>query len=354
MNNTVSIPESYATFKGEIEIEVRDRTGNVIDRRREPNLIKIFAKEMLAHTLPYSMIWDPTAGTGAGAWVNSNIDPLEEFAAKYILFGASFDDNGLPLSDADPRYYQTDPVTGGSVAITPDVGADNFGDLINPVPISEPDRPLKRIENIYFEPSYQPADSPLLNADVRAINNVLVLETTLRQNEYNGFGTSDSDFFTITEVALAGGAPFNADIGMCECEPQILFLEGVGGEKDAQIIATMNASSTVTIDPTVAAADVNRIVEGDQILLVARSSGSADSYDTMDQTNPYYLVTSKTVGGRDMVLDRTPVDSDGTALTGNAGVYRSTLRLFSQRILSIPFRKSQDFEILCRWRIAMN
>jgi len=349
------LSEAYKAFKGEIEIEVRDRHGRVVHRHREPNLIKIFAKELLSHTLPYSQVWDPTAGSGSGAWVASGVDPLEEFAAKYILFGASFDANGLPLSTADSRYYQTDPVTGSSVAITPDVGADNYGDLINPIPISEPSRPLKRIESVYYEASYQPADSPLLQSDVRAMNNVLVLETTLRQDEYNGFGATDSDFFTITEVALSGGAPLDADIGACECDPEILFLEGVGGDRDIQIPVTMNGSSTVSIDPAVAAVDVNRIVEGDQIFLVADSTGAlAEEYGLMDQVNPYYLVTSKTIGGRDVVLDRTPVDSAGTALTGAAGIYRSTLRLFSQRILAIPFQKSSDFEIVVRWRINFN
>jgi len=354
MGDKVTLPETFSTFKGEIEIEVRDKHGRVVHRHCEPNLIKVFAKEMLSHTLPYSQVWDPTAGTGDGAWVANTVDPLEEFAAKYILFGASFDANGLPLSTTDSRYYQTDPVTGSSIAITPDIGVDNFGDLINPIPISEPDRPLKRIERVYFEPSYQPADSPLLQSDVRAINNVLVMETTLRQDEYNGFGTSGSDFFTITEVALSGGAPLT-DIGACECDPQFLFLEGVGGEKDVQIASTANASSTISIDPAVAAADVNRIVEGDQILLVDDASGaSAEEYDIMGQVNPYYLVTSKTVGGRDVVLDRTPVDSTGAAITGTVGIYRSTLRLFSQRILAIPFQKSSDFEIVCRWRINFN
>lgn len=355
MSNRLSLPERYANFKGEIEVEIRDRKGRVVGRHREPNLIKIFAKEILAHRLPYSQVWDPTADSGAGDWIPSGVDPLEEFAAKYILFGASFDEDGLPLSTSDDRYYDTDPVTGGSIAKTPNIGADNFGDLINPIPISESSRPLKKIENIYFEPTYQPPDNPLLQADVRAINNVLVLETTLRQDEYNGFGTTDNDFFTITEVALAGGAPLGSDVGACECDPEILFLEGVGGVNDEQIIATANGSQTVSIDPSVAAADVNRVNEGDQIYLVARSDSTTEEmYGLLDQVNPYYLVTSKSSGGRDVVLDRTPVDSDGNAITGPVGLYRSTLRLFSQRILSVPFKKSSDFEIAVRWRINFN
>jgi hypothetical protein len=338
-------------LRGEVEFIIKDRNGNVLRRHREQNLIKVFGKEMLSHTLPYSKIWNPDGGTGSGAWEDSGIDALEEFAAKYIIFGASFDDDGQPLDTADSRYYATDPNTGGPVAITPDVGADNAGGLINAIPISEPDRPLKRIENVSFEASYQPADSPLVQDNVRAMNNVLVLETTLRLDEYNGFGTTTGDFFTITEVSLAGGAPLT-DIGACECDPDVLFLEGVGGAKDAQIIATANGSATVSIDPSVASIDVARIVEGDQVFLVGRPVGTDEEYLTLDQVQPYYLVTAKAAGGRDVTLDRTPVDSAGTPLTGDIALYRSTLRLFSQRILSVPFKKSSDFEIIVRWRIS--
>lgn len=345
--------DNYRNFKGEIEIEIRDRYGRVVERRFEPNLIKVFAKEMLAHRLPFSQVWDPTAGSGAGDWVDSEIDPAQEFAAKYILFGASFDSNGAPLDAADTRYYQTDPATGGQVALTPNVGADESGDLINPIPIAEPDRPLKRIERVYFEPSYQPAGTPLLQDDVRAMYNVLVMETTLRLDEYNGFGETNSDYFTITEMGLAGGPTFGADTGGCECAPRILFLQGVGGDNSTQIIATANGAATISIDPTVDAADVNRIKEGDQIFIVARS-GSEETYDTLTQVQPYYLATSKLVGGRDILLDRTPVDSTGNPLTGPIGIYRSTLRLFSQRILNTPFKKSASFEIVCRWRILFN
>lgn len=356
MPSKISLPERYSTFKGEVEIEVRDRYGRTIRRHRDPNLIKIFAKEMLAHRLPYSKLWDPNGGSGSGAWVDTNIDPLEEFSAKYILFGAAFDSDqdsptyGEPLSESDPRYYTTDPVTGTPVARTPNVGADNLGGLINAIPISEPSRPLKKIEAVYFEPSYQPAESILTSNDVRAMNNVLVLETTLRQDEYNGFGATASDFFSITEVALAGGAPLGAEVGACECPPEYLFLQGVGGAKDAQIAATANASATISIDPSVDASDVARIVEGDQILIVGQS-GTAEEYDTLNQVSPYYLAITKS-GGRDIVLDRTPVDSNGNELAGPIGIYRSTLRIFSQRILSIPFKKSTDFEIVCRWRVT--
>lgn len=337
-------------YKGEIEFIVKDRKGRVVHRHTEPNLIKIFAKDILAHQLGYSKVWDPTAGTGGGAWVDSGIDPDEEFAAKYILLGASFDESGQPLDTSDSRYYTTDPISGSAIPLRPDVGADNLGDLINPVPISEPDRPLKRVEAISFEASYQPADTPLLQDNVRAMNNVVLLETTLKLDEYNGLGTTGADFFTITEVALAAGAPIDT-VGACECDPSVLFLEGVGGANDAQIAATANGGATISIDPAVDAADVARIKEGDQIFLVNATS-TDETYDTLNQINPYYLVTSKATTGRDVVLDRTPVDSDQNPLTGSVAIYRSTLRLFSQRILSVPFKKSSDFEIIIRWRIT--
>ncbi len=347
----LTLQEDYKSFKGEVEFIVKDRRGNVVRTIRQNNLIKIFAKELLSHTLPFSKVWNPTGDSGAGAWEASGVDATEEFAPKYIIFGASFDESGQPLDTADSRYYTVDPVSGASIPKAVDPGADNDGDLINPIPISEPDRPLKRIESITFEPSYQPADTPLLQDNVRALNNVLVLETTLRLDEYNGFGTTSADFFTITEVGLAGGAELDT-VGACECDPQILFLEGVGGAKDAQILSTANGGATISIDPGVDSADVARIKEGDQIYIVGVPSGSTEEYDTIDQINPYYLVTSKSPSGRDVTLDRTPVDSDQNPLTGNIGIYRSTLRLFSQRILSVPFKKSSDFEIIVRWRIT--
>jgi len=345
------LSDKFEYLKGIVEIITKDRHGNIINVDTYPNIIKIFAKDMLAHRIIYSKLWD--TGTDGGSWVDHNIDPDEEFAIKYILLGASFDDDGNPLGQADTRYYLSDPVTGGFIAKVPEIGADNMGDLINPIPISAPDRPLKKVENVLFEPSYQPADSPLLDENVRAINNTVVLETTIRTDEYNGFGSTSSDFFTITEIALAGGKTLEDPLTGCECVPRILFLEGAGGDRDVSIDATANSSATITIDAGVPASDVNRINEGDQILIVGRAT-TEETYDTIDQVNPYYLVVQKCPGGREFVLDRTPTDSTGTALSGEIGVYRSTLRLFSQRILSTPFKKTDSFEVTIRWRIIMS
>lgn len=350
---TLTDKYNYRNYNGAVEIIIKDKTGKIIQRIYEPNIIKIFAKEMLSHTLPYSKVWVPASSSGSGAWVDSGIDVDEEFAPKYFIFGASFDDDGLPLDVSDSRYYELDTVTDSYVAVKPNVGADNDGDLINPIPITDPGRPLKKVESISYRSSYQPADSPLLDDSVRAVNNVLVLETTLRIDEYNGFGTSSGDFFTITEVGLAGGKAID-EVGTCECNPKFLFLEGVGGAKDVSLLAIASGTSTISLDSSVAVGDLDVIKEGDQIYIVAAgadSSGASEPYDELDQVSPFYLVTAKTVGGRDIVLDRTPMDSDGNAITGEVGVYRSSLRLFSQRILNVPFKKSSDVEIVCRWLI---
>lgn len=343
--NEVVNPQSY---NGEIEIIIKDKYGNLINTIREHNIIKIFAKEIISHRLPHTKIWDPAASSGSGAWVSSGVDVNSELSIKYILFGASFDANGAPLGQTDTRYYT--PSVGGYIPVRPAIGADNLGDLINPISISEPLlRPLKKIEKVSFESSYQPQDSPLLSGDVRAINNVMVLETTLQLDEYNGFGQSDSDYFTITEVALAGGKELDSSIGACNCVPSVLFLEGVDGGREASIAAAATGTATIVVS------DGSLINEGDQIMIVADPAtiGSGDPYDTFNQTNPYYLVTSHAAGGSDVVLDRTPVDGNGVALTnGHAiGIFRSSMRIFSQRILTTPFTKSNVYSITVRWRI---
>ena len=359
MAKKLTLPESYGLkqtskgilrqYDGEVEIIVKDVRGRVIETQRHKNIIKIFAKEMLAHTLPFSKIWDPNADTGAGAWVASDIDPTEEFAAKYIFFGASFDENGAPLDTVDPRYYEVDTVTGGTVPIRLGVGAEFDGGLINAIPFSEPDRPMKKVERIFFEPSYQPAGTPLLQDDVRAMNNVLVLETTLRKEEYNGFGLTSSDFFTITEVALGGGKELTT-VGACDCVPRHILMDGRGDSK--AITVNLSGSSTITIDVAdIAYVDV--IKEGDQIKLLGEDA-AVDSVDPFDQVTPYYLVISKAVGGSDITLDRTPVDADNAPIAGKAGIFRTTMRIFSHRILKQPVKKSADFEIVVRWRIIYN
>lgn len=333
------------TYNGELEFIYKDRHGRVIGNHREPNLVKIFAKEMLSHRLPYSKVWDPTAGVG-GDWVTHNID-LDEFAAKYICFGASFDDQGNPLDTADTRFYTADSVIGGFVPISLGVGAEYDGGLINAVPISEPTRPLKRIERVFFESSYQPSGTPLLQDDVRAINNVVVLETTLTKDEYNGLGLTSSDFFTITEVALVGAAEIGS-VGACECNPRDIFLTGsVDGDA---FLASASGTATVSLDPS--ESEVDAIMEGDQVKIVSTGSTAAAD-EIIDQLNPYYLVVSKVLGGRDIVLDRTPVTSSNVAITGQVGVLRDGFRIFSHRILKSPVKKSESYEIVVRWRIIL-
>jgi len=352
----IKLPEQYGlrrttkgiaqTYQGEIEFEIRDVHGRTIESIREPNIVKIFAKEILAHRLPYEKVWDRNADSGAGAWVTHNID-IEEFAVKYIVFGASFDSEGNPLDAADTRYYTEDSITGGFVPVSLGAGAEYDGGLINAVPISEPTRPIKRIERIYFEPSYQPAGSPLLQSDIRAINNVIVLETTLLKEEYNGFGVTASDFFTLTEVALVGAAEVDS-VGACECDPRDIFLTGNSGG-DA-FVASASGTATVSLDPS--ETEVDLIKEGDQIKIIqAGSTAAADAI--LDQVTPYYLVIDKALGGRDITLDRTPVDSENNAITGEIAILRDGFRIFSHRILKTPVKKSEDFEIVVRWRIIL-
>lgn len=335
------------SYNGELEFEIRDQRGRTLNKWREPNLIKIFAKEILAHRIPYSKVWDPNAGSGAGDWVTHNLD-LDEFAAKYIVFGASFDANGNPLDTADTRFYTEDSVTGGFIPISLGVGADYDGGLINAIPISEPGRPLKRIERIFFEPSYQPAGTPLLQDDVRAINNIVVLETTLLKSEYNGLGITSNDFFTLTEVALVGAEELGS-VGACECDPRDIFLKG--SSDGGALLANANGTATVNLD--LSESEVDLIKEGDQVKIVAAGSTASDD-SILSQLNPYYLVTNKVIGGRDITLDRTPVDADNNPITGEIGLLRDGFRIFSHRILKTPVKKSEDFEIVVRWRIILS
>jgi hypothetical protein len=347
----LNLTENFKDYKGEIEFIWFDKLGNIVKRHIEPNIVKIFAKEILAHRMYHSRVWDRTANSGTGAWVQNPVDPNQDLSAKYILLGASFDENGVPLDSNDPRYYTIDPVTQLPIPNRLTPGADFDGGLINAIPIAEPDRPLKRIENVDFEPTYQPAGTPQLQGDVRAMNNVVLLETTLLPEEYNGFalgGTAGGDAFTITEVALAAGKEIDA-VGACDCDPKKLFLEG--DTNGVALAATASGTDVVTLDPSVT--DVDLIKEGDQIKLVG-VGGTADTEDTLDQITPHYLVISKSMGGRDIQLDRVPTDSAQNPIVGPIGLFRNTLRLFSHRILSTPVRKTKDFEILIRWRIIFN
>jgi hypothetical protein len=340
-----TVGNKQASYAGEIEFIVKDKHGRVIDNIRQPNIVKIFAKEVLSHGLPHSKIWDRNANSGAGAWTAHNLD-LDEYSAKYICFGASFDDNGVPLDADDERYYFRDSVTGGYTPISLGVGAEYGGGLINPITIAEPTRPLKRIERIYYETSYQPSGTPLLQNDVRALNNIVVLETTLLTEEYNGFGLTGNDFFTITEVALVCAKEVGS-LGACNCDPREIFL--TGDQDGSGFKATASGTTTITLDPT--AVNIDNIKEGDQIKITEPNS---TENSTFNQISPYYLVLSKTPGGRDVVLDRVPVDDVNTPISGNISVYRDGFKIFSHRILRSPVKKSSDFEIVVRWRIIMN
>ncbi len=350
------LSDNYSTkpCRGILEFIIRDKAGRIVNTITEENIIKIFAKEILAHRLIYDKVWDPNAGSGVGAWVDNGLN-INDFAPKYIVFGASYDENLIPLDTADTRYYAPDPINGGTLPIQLGSGAEYGGGLINAIPIAEPFRPLKRVERIFFDPTYQPAGTPLLQDDVRAINNVVTFETVLRREEYNGFGLTASDYFTITEVALVS-APAVDSVGACECDPRTFFLQGDANGLPLQI--HLSGSNTVSLDPSVT--DVDLIREGDQVRISqlgitgANAGFDGTGGDIIDQTNPYYLVVSKALGGRDIVLDRTPKDSGNVTIQGDYGIMRDTFKIFSHRILKYPFQKSADFEITVRWSIILN
>ena len=332
--------------RGVLEFIVRDKNGNIVQRWTEPNIVKIFAKEMLAHRLPATEVWDPNASGGIGAWVSSGIDPTDEFSARYILFGASFDTNGNPL-DVDPRFYQRDPVTGVQVPIRLGPGAEFEGSLINAIPLTEPIRPLKRVENVIFQATFQPAGSPLIQTDVRGINNIVKFETTLQLNEYNGFGVTASDFFTITEVALAGGKKIDS-VSNCDCTPRPLFLQNASDGSPLNCIA--NGSDIISIDPS--ETEIDMVRTGDQIKIVGQSDSV--NVESIPQVSPFYLIISKAPGGRDIQLDRTPVDTNNVPISGQIGILRDTLRIFSHRVLATPLKKSSDFQITVIWSIIFS
>lgn len=356
--DTIS-PNDKRGAVGIIEIIVKDKSGNVISHIIEKNVIKVFAKEMLAHRLPSSEVWDPEADGGVGDWVASNVDPDDEFAARYILIGASYDSNGVALGTNDPRFYTLDTVTGQFVPVRLTPAATNDGGLINAIPITEPDRPLKKIEKISFRNTYQPTGSPLVDSDVRDMNNIVVFETVLIPEEYNGFSNTESDFFTITEIGLAGGRKLGT-VGQCGLAPKDLFLQGVAGgtggtasgDCEVSVSAIANGTNIISIDPSEPSTSVSLFKEGDQVRIV-NNGGTQDNFTSLNQINSHYLVIG-TSGGRDLELDRVPVDSNGAALTGQIGVFRDTLKLFSHRILSTPVTKSASFEITIRWTIVFN
>jgi hypothetical protein len=329
---------------GFVHITIRNiETGEVIRDTIEKNIIKIFAKEVFSHSIIPARIWDPIADQ----WVNHSVD-VDMFKVRYITFGASFDENNEQISGIDSRYYTPNTITGGIDPIRLGAGATYDGDLINPIPISDAGRPLKKIEKIYFSPSYQPAGNPLVYGDVRAINNVVVFQTTLRPDEYNSLTGTTGDSLTITESQLVA-APEIINTGACECPPRQLFLEGDGG--DVAFEAVASGAQTISLSTDVV--NVNSIREGDQIKIVAEGSEITDS-DTLVQINPYYLVVNKQHGGRDITLDRTPVTADGSPITGPIGVLRDSYRVFSHRILSAPFKKSATFEVDIKWMITLS
>ena len=339
----LNLKESVKDLSGAVEIIIRDaKTNEIISSSFEKNIIKVLAKECIAHAIVPERLWDSLSST----WVANSLD-LELYRPRYIILGGSFDSQGGPLSGLDTRFYENDILHGGFKPIRLTPGATNGGGLINPVPIAEPTRPLKRIERVYFEPSYQPAGSPQLYDDVRAMNNVVVFQTTLTSSEYNGLSGTGGDFITLTEVALVA-APEVGSVGICECDPRTIFLDG---DNDG-LAFDATASGAATVSLNMSAVNINGIKEGDQVKIVVQN-GAPDTTNTLNQVNPYYLVINKASGGRDITLDRIPLDSNNVPITGQIGLLRDTFRIFSHRILSSPVKKSASFIVDLRWIITL-
>lgn len=331
------------SVNGFVHITIKNtKTGEIVSDTIEQNVIKAFAKEVFAHSIIPNKIWDPITD----AWVNHGIE-TDLYKIRYMTFGASFDENGEPLGGLDTRYYIPNNITGGFDPIRLNAGINNDGDLINPIPISYPSRPLKKIEKIYFTPSYQPSGNPIIFDDIRAINNVVVFQTTLRSDEYNSLSSTGGDYLTITESQLVA-APEISGNTICDCSPRNLFLNG--DSNGLAFDAVTSSSQTITLATEVV--NVNDIKEGDQIKIVQQGS-TPDTQNIVGQVNPYYLVVSKQVGGRDITLDRTPVNSNGDVLNGSIGVLKDDYKVFSHRILRAPFKKSETFEVDIKWIIRL-
>ena len=339
----LKLKESIKDLNGTVEITIRDaKTNEIISSSIENNIIKVFAKECIGHSLVPVKLWDSLSST----WIATGLG-LEIYRPRYIVFGGSFDNNGAPLSGLDTRFYETDVLNGGFKPIRLTPGATNNGGLINPIPIAEPSRPLKRIERVYFEPSYQPAGSPQLYDDIRALNNVVVFQTTLTSSEYNGLSGASGDFLTLTEVALVAAPEVNS-VGACECDPKEIFLNG----DYSGLAFAATASGYATVSLNIDAININDIKEGDQVKIVAQGE-TPDTTNILNQINPYYLVVSKATGGRDITFDRIPLDSNNSPITGQIGLLRDTFRIFSHRILSSPIKKTQDLIIDVKWVITL-
>lgn len=333
---------------GEIQLIFRDSKGNIVDRIIHHNIIKIFMKDHIAHTLPYGYKWDPTGGTsGSGDWVANTINNADLYFPKYIILGAAYDTStanyGAPLGTNDTDFYQTDPVSGQKVPITLYSGANYTGGLIKAIPIDTSNNiPLKRIEDVDFDATYQPPGTPYLRDDVRALYNIVSFSTTLQTTEYNGFGGSFTSF-DICELALVSGPAFDSTISDCNCDPHNLFLLGHGGNYDTDLSASpieitlTSGSSTITLND---ASDANYIYEGDQIKFVSSHS----------MITEYFMVLSKS--GNQLTLDRVPKDDSNVNIpSGTYHIWVDRFRILAHSILPQPFSKTSALQVDITWKI---
>ena len=309
-------------------INVRDKAKNVMSGKltckvrnvltgetsvfHEDNIIKASAKEIMAMSLAPQRVWDPNAQE----WVaNTSIDDL---SVRYMWFGTAAD----------------------SVLET---GFNYNGSLKEAIPISVSNTPLKRIEAVHLLNSYQPAGNAYNYDDVRPVLNEIVFETVMKADEYNEMPDTAGSDVILAEAGLVAAAEIELE-DECNCTPDILF---TGSENDGTAIpVTLTGSELISINPS--SSKHTTIKAGDCIKIVASGNLKTDEHDIVDQHNAYYMVVSKLEDGRDLLLDRTPRNSDNEALTGSLGIYRVGHRMICYKKIP-PFKKSYPLEITFSW-----
>lgn len=317
---------------GTIQIITKNKHGQTIKTHTQTNTLKTHLKETLTHQIQPNNLWNPNANNGTGAW-QPNTTKLDRTTPRYIILGASYDTNGNPIQN-DPRYYTTNNQNQTTpIKITPGNTHPNL--LINPIPINTPNRPLKKIQNIYLTNTYQPAGTPTLQTDTQALNTTITFETTLQTEEYNGITGIGQDHFTITEIGIATGPEeytTNPTEAVCEKLPHELFQNTYN--------VNLTGTATVVIDTTT---DTTTLHQGDQVQITDPTGTT--------QLNNYYLIIHKTPGGHDITLDRIPTDTNGNPITGATTLIQNNMQIIAHRILTYPQTKNINTELTIRWSL---
>lgn len=297
--------------EGRLTMRIRNTITGEESTISDNNIIKVAAKEVMAINLAPPRVWDPNEQE----WVDNSLS--DDMSVRYMWFG-----------------------TGSTSMLSSSFNYD--GSLQEPILISTL-TPLKRIESVYLNNSYQPSGNPYNHDDVRAILNEIVFETVMKADEYNELPDTSGSDVILAEAGLVAARELPVDDD-CGCAPDILFL---GTENDGTAIPiTFSGSEVVTIN--VSSSKHTTIKAGDQIKIVASGTLKTDMHDVIEQHNPYYTVVEKLTNGRDLLLDRIPRNADNDILTGSAGIFRVGHRLICYKKIPV-FRKSFPLEITFSW-----